>query len=165
MMIDKQRQLDILLTINELLRKRGVQATAYLFGGNSLISQDIISRTTKDLDFFMLVVVGAIEDLANEIKAEANKQFKIKIDIGLNGEFEIAAKGFTWRLPQSAYNRAFHVLKYSNLDIFALHPLDIVAMKCDRLNDRDEKDIRTVFQTLKPSLEEVTSVFEEYNNF
>lgn len=117
MMIDKQRQLDILLTINELLRKRGVQATAYLFGGNSLISQDIISRTTKDLDFFMLVVVGAIEDLANEIKAEANKQFKIKIDIGLNGEFEIAAKGFTWRLPQSAYNRAFHVLKYSNLDI------------------------------------------------
>lgn len=44
-----------------------------------------------------------------------------------------------------------------------MHPLDIVAMKCDRLNDRDEKDIRTVFQTLKPSLEEVTSVFEEYN--
>jgi len=162
MRIDKQKQADILLSINELLKKKGFSGAAYLFGGNSLISQEIIERTTKDVDFFLLIV-EAHADLIPFIKAEASKQFKIKVDIGLNGKFEIAVKGFTWTLPKSAYSRAVHLMKFSHLNIFALHPVDIVALKCDRLNKQDQKDIETVFRTLKPAKEQVTAIFEEYS--
>ncbi len=94
---------------------------------------------------------------------EIYKKFKIKVDIGLNGKFEIAAKGFTWTLPKNAYARAVHVFKLSNMDVFALYPLDIVALKCDRIKRRDEKDMRTILQTLKPSREELIAIFEEYH--
>jgi hypothetical protein len=56
MRIGKSNQKNILLSINELLKERNVSCTAYLFGGSSLISQGIISRTTKDVDLFLLVV-------------------------------------------------------------------------------------------------------------
>ena len=159
MKIDKQRQLDILLEINEILRIRKVKASVYLFGGSSLISQDIISRPTKDMDFFMFFVVNASENIPDEIK----KQFKMRIDICVNGEFEIKSKGFKWKLPAESYKRAAHICNYSNLDVFALSPLDIVALKCDRLNDRDQNDISSVFKILKPPREQVVSIFEEYS--
>lgn len=162
MKIDKQRQLNILDWINSLLQKRGVRGTAYLFGGNSLISLDIIERTTKDIDFFLLLV-EAPGDVVEHIKNEAEKQYKIKIDIGLNGEFNIEVKGFTWKLPKNAYSRAKHIAKYSNFDIFALDPLGILVLKCDRLNDRDQGDIETIIRTLKPPKESLIEIFEEYN--
>ncbi|HLF54504.1 MAG TPA: DUF6036 family nucleotidyltransferase [Candidatus Nanoarchaeia archaeon] len=161
MRIDKQRQADILNSINELLKKRGVRGTAYLFGGSSLISQDIISRTTKDVDFFLLAL-NEFKEISDNIKAEMLKQFNVKVDIGLNGQFEIDAKGFTWILPSSAYSRATHIIKFSNLDIFALNPIDIVVLKCDRLDKKDQKDIETILKTLRPDKNVLIELFEEY---
>lgn len=162
MRIDKRQQAGILNSINELLKKEGVRGTAYLFGGSSLISQDIISRTTKDVDFFLLAL-NVFKELSDSIKAETLRQFGVKVDIGLNGQFEIAAKGFTWVLPKGAYSRASHIMKFSNLDIFALSPLDIVVLKCDRLDKRDQKDIETILKILRPNKNALIELFEEYH--
>jgi hypothetical protein len=103
------------------------------------------------------------EDLASFIKIESAKQLKTRIDIGMNGRFEIKVKGFTWVLPKGAYSRAVHQFRFSNLDVFALHPLDIVALKCDRVNDKDLEDITAIFMTLRPPKEQISAIFEEYN--
>jgi hypothetical protein len=163
MQLDKKRQKNILLSINDLLKERNASCSAYLFGGSSLISQDVISRTTKDIDLFLLFV-GALEELVHLIKEKSAKQFKIKVDIGVNGRFDIKVKGFTWVLPKGAYERAVHQFKFSNLNVFALHPLDIVSLKCDRLSKQDLEDIETIFISLKPPREQVISIFEEYSN-
>lgn len=163
MKIDKEKQEVILTAINDLLKQKKASGTAYLFGGNSLISLDLIPRTTKDIDFF-LIAVNMSTEIIDYVKTETKKQFGIKLDIGINGRFDIAAKGFTWILPKKAYARAKHILKLSNLDIFALNPLDIIALKCDRLSKRDQTDIEKVFKILRPIRDEVITVFEEYNN-
>ena len=76
--------------------------------------------------------------------------------------FPIKGKRFTWVLPEGAYTRAEHITKFSNLDVYALHALDIVIMKCDRLDERDEQDMRLVFLTIRPKKEELIAVFDEY---
>ena len=112
--------------INALLEKKGVSGTGYLFGGNSLISQDIISRATDDLDLFLLI---ENKEMVPEIKETIQRDFKTVIDIGIDGRFDVPGKGFTWQLPKSAYTRAKHITSFPNLKVFALHPLDIVALK------------------------------------
>lgn len=157
--INKQRQLDILLKVNDILREDGIKSTVYLFGGNSLIAHDVISRTTKDMDFFMFFVFDSPAAIVEKIKA----QFDFRIDIGLNGEFNIESKGYKWVLPKNAYARASRICDYSNLELFALSPLDIVVLKCDRLNERDERDVISVFNALRPSREGLVGIFEEYS--
>ena len=96
------------------------------------------------------------------MKKEVSKKFKLRVDVGYNGIFEIAVKNFSWVLPEKAYVRAIKILKYSNLEVMALHPLDIVVLKCDRLNESDQEDIRLIFENLKPCKNELVGVFEEY---
>lgn len=160
MNIDKRQQIAILQEINGLLEKKGATATAYLFGGNSLISQDIIARATKDIDLFLLI---ENKEAVPEIKETIQKKFRTIIDIGIDGSFEIEVKGFTWKLPADAYDRANHVMKFSHLTVYALSPLDIVALKCDRLNEQDQKDIERIFIREQPSKEKMTAIFEEYH--
>jgi hypothetical protein len=91
--IDKAGQILALHQINDLLHRSKQHATIYLLGGNALISQDIVSRTTKDIDIF-LIAENNSTILRQEIMQHLNES-GILIDVGVNGEFPIAGKQFT----------------------------------------------------------------------
>src|SRR3989344_4398856 len=101
MKIDKEKQLLILEEINTFLQKTRISGRVYLFGGNGLIIQDVILRTTKDIDCFLFIKKQP-EIVKQQLQEHITKTHHIKIDIGITGEFPIAGKGFTWVLPESA---------------------------------------------------------------
>ena len=162
MSIDKEQQNTILQFLNDVLRKKRLRGTAYLFGGSSLISQDLLGRTTEDIDLFLILKQDSQETI-ELIRSEVAKAFGVEIDIGLRGEFPIVGKNFTWVLPETAYGRAIQRATYSNLIVYALHPLDIAILKCDRLNDQDQEDLQIIFRSLHISREQLIKTFEEYH--
>lgn len=161
MKIGKEAQNQILKDINQILGKRGIEGTAYLFGGSSLISQNIISRTTKDIDLFLFADIKKSE-ISEEIRKKISAKYGVRVDIGLRGQFEISGKGFTWRLPKSAYKRAVHIHNFSNLKVYALHILDIIVLKSDRIEEKDMRDLNVIFAKHNIARDELVSVFEEY---
>ncbi|MFC1774900.1 DUF6036 family nucleotidyltransferase [Nanoarchaeota archaeon] len=160
MLIDKDKQITIFHEINNFLKSKNITTSIYLFGGSSLISLEIIKRSTRDVDFF--IFLDDEDDISEQIKEHVLRETGIELDIGVNGSFYIIGKDFTWTLPKKAYDRAKKIIQLSNLTVYALNPLDIIVMKCDRLDERDIQDITKILIVEQPSKKILKSIFQEY---
>lgn len=73
-------------------------------------------------------------------------------------------KGYTWVLPHSAFKRAIEISSSEWTKIFVLSPLDVLVLKLERFNEKDQKDIIKILKKLKPSIKEIMNITEEYLN-
>jgi len=95
-----------------------------------------IKPSTKDLDFELFG-----EDLARLRKVLKRMPIGYKIDMYEDGLI------FTQRLPDDHVMKAIPIkTELKNIDLLALHPLDIIVTKIGRLSERDEEDIKTCIE-------------------
>ncbi|MDO8538612.1 MAG: DUF6036 family nucleotidyltransferase [archaeon] len=126
---------------------------------------DFLEEIDKELDFRIeLIAVGGTAmtllnlkpstiDVDFDLSFEHKKLFQsalkkiphgFKLDLFSNGLI------FSQQLPEDYKKKIIPIkAKFKNIELFALHPLDIVVSKIGRLNERDEEDIRDCIKKFK----------------
>ena len=126
--IDKQSLLSFIGAIDEEL-KTPMNVTAV--GGTAMTLLDL-KNSTQDVDF---------ELETKEEREKFNQAVKItetgyKVDTCIDGMI------FFQQLPDDFRQKSIPVkTAFKNIRLFALHPLDIVVTKLNRMNERDIEDI------------------------
>jgi len=143
--LTKETVKQVLNEIDRLLRELNISLSIYLFGGMGLVLQNTIKRPTVDLDFFMDY---DDERLKGQVQELAQEYLGVHCDIGVGLRFFLVGKQFAWLLPESAQKRAQELKSLneglSNLKVYALDPLDILILKCDRMEEQDIRDIANI---------------------
>jgi len=125
--IDPSRLLDFLdLVGRELTRKIILVAT----GGTAMTLLGV-KPTTRDIDF--TGPAGDIELFRGILKTLPHG---MDVDTWPDGQV------FSQFLPPDYLSRSRKVRQLANIDLRALHPVDIVVTKVGRLDDRDKQDIQ-----------------------
>jgi hypothetical protein len=142
MPFENKRLLEFLEEVDKILYQK---ITLIAVGGTAMTLLKL-KQSTIDIDF----------DLSrNEAKAfrEALETLKpgFKIDIFEDGLI------FTQQLPADYQKNAISIkkAKFKNIQLSALHPLDIVVTKIGRLNERDKEDIKACIRKFKPTKKQV----------
>jgi len=140
--LTEEKVKEVLEEIDRLLKESNISLAIYLFGGMGLGLQDTIKRPTVDLDFFMDY---DDEQLREQVQKLTQEKFGVHCDIGVGLRFFLVGKQFTWVLPESAQKRAQELKSLdeglSNLKVYVLDPIDILILKCDRMEEQDIRDI------------------------
>jgi len=140
MPLDKSRLLDFLAVLDvELNRKITVVAV----GGTAMTLLDL-KPSTVDIDF---TVPSTDYDDFN--KALANLSHGFKVDVYIDGMI------FSQALPDDYLEKSIEIVTLKHIHLRALHPVDIVATKIGRLNERDLQDIKVCVQKFKLSKTQV----------
>ena len=141
MPFENKRLLDFLEEVDEIL---GQKITLIAVGGTAMTLLKL-KQSTIDIDFELSKKEA--EAFRNALK-ELNAGFKI--DIFEDGLI------FSQQLPPDYRKNAIPVkAKFRNIQLLALHPLDIVATKMGRLNERDQQDIKVCIQKFKLTKKQV----------
>ncbi len=85
----------------------------------------------------------------------------MKVDVWPDGQV------FSQFLPADYLTKSRKVKQLQNIDLRALHPVDIVVTKIGRLDDRDKQDIRAcirAFRIRKPAMARRASQVEYVGN-
>jgi len=110
----------------------------YAVGGTAMTLLDL-KASTKDIDFDLKSA-----DLEEFKKALAKTIHGFRIDIYSNGLI------FTQQLPEDYEKKSIKInINLPNINLYAIHPLDIVVTKIGRLNESDFEDIRDCVQKYK----------------
>ena len=146
-MLDKKRLMDFLRAVGEKLDGE-VEVTAV--GGTAMTLLGI-KASTLDIDF--------------NADSESHKAFK-KALAGLQHGYRIDLYSggliFSQQLPEDYVSKRLPVKAgFKRLKLYALHPLDIVATKIGRLNERDIEDIGDCIRAYRLTKKEVSSRAEE----
>lgn len=141
MSLDKTKLLDFLEVLGtELPRK----ITLVAVGGTALTLLDL-KASTIDIDF--TIPSGDYEEF---IKAEKAIPHGLRIDKWKDGLV------FATSLPDDYLENSIQTdFTLKNINLRALHPLDIVITKIGRLNERDREDITTCVQKYNVTLEQI----------
>ena len=129
MSLDKSELMALLSEVDVLLGRKIMLVAA---GGTALTLLDA-KPSTIDIDF-----TGPADDIDEFSKAENSIPHGFKIDKYKDGAV------FTQILPDDYLQKSKRIkTNLRNIDLRTLHPLDIVASKVGRLNERDKQDITT----------------------
>jgi hypothetical protein len=137
---DKSALLEFLDAINEDLTKK---ITLIAAGGTAMTLLDL-KPSTIDIDF----TIPAVDRVEFE-RVLKNSSPGYRVDRWSDGYI------YCQRLPKDYLEKSFVIKEFSRITLRALHPLDIVASKIGRLNQRDIQDIETCIRVYKLSAEEI----------
>lgn len=147
MEIKADRLLDFLKEIDKELERR-IQLNAV---GGTAMTLLKLKTSTVDIDF----------DMSPEDKKELQRVLDIiphgfKIDIFTRGYI------FSQQLPED-YLKNLRPIdeKFSKIRLFTIAPIDIVATKISRLNDRDMQDIESCITKRKIKKEDIIKRFRQ----
>ena len=161
--LTKEKVKEVLEEIDRLLTESNISLAIYLFGGMGLGLQDTIKRPTVDLDFFMDYDDERLKEQVVELTQE---NFDVHCDIGVGLRFFLVGKRFAWVLPESAQKRARELKSLneglSNLKVYVLDPLDILILKCDRMEEQDIRDIEKILLQHDIPFAELERRFSEF---
>ena len=161
--LTKETVKEVLGEIDRLLKESNISLAIYLFGGMGLGLQDTIKRPTVDLDFFMDY---NDEQLREQVQELTQEKFGVHCDIGVGLRFFLVGKRFAWVLPESAQKRARELKSLneglSNLKVYVLDPLDILILKCDRMEEQDIRDIEKILLQHDIPFAELERRFSEF---
>jgi len=148
--IKADKLIDFLKIIDKELEKE-IELTAV--GGTAMTLLGL-KTSTIDIDF----------DMTLEDKKELQRVLEItphgfKIDLFTNGYI------FSQQLPDDylKYRQPIDE-KFTNIKLFTLAPIDIVATKISRLNDRDMQDIGSCIEKCQLKKEDITSRAERMDH-
>jgi hypothetical protein len=135
MPLDKSGLIALLSEVDGRLDKR---ITLVAVGGTALTLLDA-KPSTLDIDF-----TGPAADMDEFSRVEKSIPHGFKIDKYKDGAV------FTQILPDDYMQRSKRIMtNLTNIDLRALHPLDIVASKIGRLNEHDKQDIDTCIRKFR----------------
>ncbi|MGA2308629.1 MAG: DUF6036 family nucleotidyltransferase [Candidatus Bathyarchaeia archaeon] len=126
MPLDKTALLNFLEELNNEL---GRKITFIAVGGTAMTLLDL-RPSTIDIDFTI-----PSSDFPEYKRAEKNVPHGYKIDVYQDGCI------FSQNLPDDYLTNSIEIANLERISLRALHPVDIVATKIVRLNDRDLEDI------------------------
>jgi hypothetical protein len=112
--------------------KRNIKVIAV--GGTAMTLLGL-KPSTIDIDFDM--TAEDAEELERALKFVPHG---FRIDIFRNGLI------FSQQLPEDHFSRSIPIRVLKSIEIYALHPLDIVLTKTGRLNERDLQDIEACIE-------------------
>ena len=95
-----------------------------------------VKRSTRDLDF-----TGPKADIEIFKRTLRGIPHGMKVDAWPDGQV------FSQFLPSDYLKRSRKVREVGNIDLRALHPVDIVVTKIGRLDERDRQDIEACIRT------------------
>ena len=117
--------------IKEIDSKLTRKIDLYAVGGTAMTLLDL-KASTQDIDFNLKP-----EDYAEFIKAKDKVVHGYRVDVYQNGAI------FTQQLPEDYVNKSIPIkIKFEKINLYSIHPLDIVVTKIGRLNERDFEDIK-----------------------
>ena len=139
--LDKSQLLELLKRFDGELERK---ITLVAAGGTALTLLDA-KPSTLDIDF-----TAPSADILEFERAEKAVPHGYKIDKYKDGAV------FTQILPDNYLRKSRRVrTKLKNINLRALHPVDIVATKIGRLDERDKEDIETCINKFRLSRHEV----------
>jgi len=125
-MLDKRSLFEFLEVVDEELKRN---ITLVVAGGTAMTLLDL-KPSTIDIDF-----TAPADDVREFNETLRNIPHGFKIDFWTGGMV------FSQILPEDYLKRSIPIKKMKNIELRALHPIDIVVTKIGRLDDRDEQDI------------------------
>ncbi len=134
--IDSSRLLGFLEEIGRELPHKVVLVAV---GGTALTLLKV-KPSTRDIDF-----TGPGDDIAVFRLTLARVPHGMKVDTWPGGQV------FTQILPADYLQKSKKLKTITNIELRALHPVDIVVSKLGRLDDRDEQDIEACIRSFKLS--------------
>lgn len=147
MEIKADRLVDFLKEIDKEFGRR-IQLNAV---GGTAMTLLKLKTSTIDIDF----------DMSSEDKKEFQRVLEIiphgfKIDIFTSGYI------FSQQLPEDYLENLQSIdEKFSKIQLFTIAPIDIVATKISRLNDRDMQDIESCITKFKIKKEDIIKRFQQ----
>ncbi len=152
MQLEKKPLMEFLEEIDRALEER-IELIAV--GGTAMTLLDIKSSTI-DIDFNLSD--RDAESFRQALKAVPHGY---RIDIFRDGNI------FSQQLPDGFEKKCIPARSFTNINLLALHPLDIVVTKIGRLDDRDIQDIRACimeFDLTREQVKERASMVEYTGN-
>lgn len=149
--------------VDSYFQKRKEQVDVYLYGSFSLIAQDITRRETKDADLHLRKINPfSLEEVLYGLPQSIDS--KLLIDISANGNISIFSKNYSWVIPEEGFERAINLRDTRYANIFALHYLDILALKLERFARKDQLDILSILDRRKPSMDDAYQIVLQYTD-
>jgi hypothetical protein len=134
--IDSSRLLEFLEEIGRELPRKVVLVAV----GGTAMTLLKVKPSTRDIDF-----TGPADDIAVFRLTLDRVPHGMKVDTWPGGQV------FTQILPPDYLQKSKEVRAITNIELRALHPVDIVVSKLGRLDDRDEQDIEACIRSFKIS--------------
>ncbi|AFU57892.1 hypothetical protein Ngar_c09500 [Candidatus Nitrososphaera gargensis Ga9.2] len=135
MPLDKSGLLGLLEAVDDELTKK---ITLVAAGGTAMTLLDL-KPSTIDIDF-----TGPHEDIAEFNRVQKSIPHGFEVQTWTNGMV------FSQQLPDDYLKNSIPIkTKLKKTDLRALHPVDIVATKIGRLNERDIQDIESCIKKFK----------------
>lgn len=141
MPFNKNKLLDFLEVLDEEIDGK---ITLVAAGGTAMTLLDL-KTSTIDIDFTI-----PHEDMQKFEHALEKVQHGFKIDYWTGGVV------FSQTLPDDYLEKSIPIkTRLANIELRALHPIDIVATKIGRLDERDSQDIRSCIEKFKLTKKQV----------
>ncbi len=134
--IDSSRLIEFLEEIGRELPHKIVLVAA---GGTAMTLLGV-KPSTRDIDF-----TGPADDISVFRATLGKVPHGMKVDTWPGGQV------FTQILPADYLQKSKKLKAITNIELRALHPVDIVVSKLGRLDDRDEQDIKACIRKSKLS--------------
>ncbi|MBI2938789.1 MAG: hypothetical protein HYY22_11375 [Thaumarchaeota archaeon] len=125
-MLDKLSLFEFLEVVDEEMKRK---ITLVAAGGTAMTLLDL-KPSTIDIDF-----TAPAKDVDEFKKALKSIPHGFKIDCWTGGMV------FSQILPEDYLEKSIPIKRMKNIELRALHPVDIVATKIGRLDEKDEQDI------------------------
>jgi len=139
--IPKEPLLSLIKEIDAHLERK---IDLYAVGGTAMTLLDL-KASTKDIDF--------------NLKPSDYKEFKNALAKTIHGyRIDIYSDGliFTQQLPQDYEDKAIPIKSnFNKINLYSIHPVDIVVTKIGRLNERDFEDIKDCITKYKLTKKQV----------
>ena len=127
-----------LLEFLELMGQELPRKIVLVAAGGTALTLLRVKRSTRDID-----LTGPGEDIELFRQTLKIVPHGVKVDTWPDGQI------FSQFLPSDYLKRSRKVKQLQNIDLRALHPVDIVVTKIGRLDDRDKDDIRDCVRAFK----------------
>jgi hypothetical protein len=132
--LNKTKLVDFLEIVDKELSRK---ITLVAVGGTAMTLLDI-KPSTIDVDF-----TGPRDDISEFEQVLKNIPHGFKLDCWKDGMI------FSQILPGDYLKKSILETRMEKIELRALHPLDIVATKIGRLDERDQEDIRDCIQKFR----------------
>lgn len=138
--LDPEIDVSQLLEFLELIGRELPRGIVLVAAGGTAMTLLGVKPSTRDID-----LTGPGQDIETFNRTQKRLPHGMKLDLWPDGQI------FSQFLPSDYLTRSKKVEQLENIELRALHPVDIVVTKIGRLDDRDMQDIRDCIRQFKPS--------------
>ncbi len=124
----------------ELIARELPRRIVLVAAGGTAMTLLGVKPSTRDID-----ITGPEQDIESFRLALDRVPHGMKVDLWAEGQV------FSQFLPPDYLARSKRVRELKNIELRALHPVDIIVTKIGRLDARDEQDIKDCIRVFKPS--------------